>query len=277
MNRRGCLALAGSGATIGLSGCVFDDSAADDTTDNSSVSATNETNGRADSDEADTPRECPVTQDLEVTPPAQVDENAVDSFLEEYESEYVLADIEASYDGWDIPAPPNTSVDDLEEEGTGLVAETQSIWSANTRKDVTISAEPREEVPDDVEPIDGDDLPDDAALAAETAAEAVDEDQLQRWRDRDQNYSLLTDPLESTRGEDDEYYVTVDETFVALEVTPNTGEIIDGNTIAWYYVDDVVARRTEEEDVDPADATIVECFTGMSLPRSLDSRYSVSP
>ncbi|WP_124192560.1 hypothetical protein [Natrarchaeobius oligotrophus] len=142
----------------------------------------------------------------------------------------------------------------------GFGIETETVWSATTRTDVSIVATPRDRVPDDVDPIGVDALPDEAELAERIAREAIADDRVRRRRDRRQNYDLLVESLESARGDADEYYLTVDDAPVALDITSDSVDITDAQESAWYYVDELVVRRTEDEEIAPEDGDVVECL-----------------
>ncbi|RQG98845.1 hypothetical protein EA472_16655 [Natrarchaeobius oligotrophus] len=103
-------------------------------------------------------------------------------------------------------------------------------------------------------------LPDEAELAERIAREAIADDRVRRRRDRRQNYDLLVESLESARGDADEYYLTVDDAPVALDITSDSVDITDAQESAWYYVDELVVRRTEDEEIAPEDGDVVECL-----------------
>lgn len=239
MDRRKYLATLGSGAAIGISGCVFNDGS------------------------EDYPQECPVTQDLDVPSPDESDESSILSFVSEYEEEYMRVEIEERYEERNIINHADTSIRGYREESSGFVVETSTAWTVTTKEGVTIEAQPQEQIPDKINPINVDELPDDAELAVAIAQEAVTEGEVQQLREKDQNYDQLIAQLKSTQDDTGTYHVLVEETPVSLEITSHDEEIIDESIIASYYVDDVVARRTEEEeDTDATAGTVVECFNG---------------
>lgn len=254
MNRRSYLAIVSSGTVAGLAGCSGSDLSlrGDDADGNDSAGS--------DSDTTQLPADCPVSQGLGVSFPDRVEGDAVRAFIGEYEPAYVERQAEAERDTtkWTISAL-STSVIDVEESSPGFVVETRTVWSERTKLDVTIVAEPQDGVPDGVEPVAADALPDEAELAANVARAAVSDGGEVDRRDEDQNYNLLTAPLESSRSDAGEYYVTVEDAPVSLDVTSGYETVVDANETAWYYVDDGVVRRTADEGADPEDGELLEC------------------
>lgn len=237
MNRRQYIATIGSGITIGLSGCVSDESS------------------------EDSPQECPVTQDLNVSPPDEFDVDSTPFFVHEYEAEYMREEIEETYEERNIVNRPSTSVRGSREENPGFVVETSTTWSVITKEGVTIEAQPQDQIPDNINPVNVDELPNEAELAVDIALRAVTEREVQQLRDEDQNYDQLVSQLKSAQDSTGTYYVVAEDTPVSLEIEPHTEETIDESIIASYYVDDVVARRTEEEnEINATDGRVVECF-----------------
>ncbi|WP_133412203.1 hypothetical protein [Natrarchaeobaculum sulfurireducens] len=261
MKRRHYLAAVASGVSTGLAGCVFENRSFDET-NNTSHTNTNNTNQTSNSHEGLVyPDECPVTQDLTVPIPSEFDEETAISFVSEYEEEYTTKSVNVQYKYWDITNEPSTSIEHTTVDNSALIVETQTIWSGSTDVDVEIRAEPRNQTPDSVDPINVEELSEEASPARNIAHDAVDEDRVKRWRDRTQIYNKLTEQIASGQSNTDEYYVTVEDTPVSLTITSHSTDIIDGNIIAWYYIDDVVIRRTEDEDIYPNEGSIVECIS----------------
>ncbi|MFP8954044.1 hypothetical protein ACLI4Z_13915 [Natrialbaceae archaeon A-arb3/5] len=260
MKRRYYLAAVAGGVSTVLAGCVFENRSSDETS-NTNHSNNNNTNQTANSYEGSVyPDECPATQDFTVPIPSEFDEETATSFVSEYEEKYTTKSVNVQYKYWDITNEPSTSIEHTTVDNSALIVETQTIWSGSTGIDVEIRAEPRNQTPDSVDPIDVEELPEEASPARNIAHDAVNEDSVKRWRDRTQIYNQLTEQLASDQNNADEYYVTVEGTPVSLSITSHSTDIIDGNIIAWYYIDDVVIRRTENADTNPNEGSIVECI-----------------
>lgn len=212
------------------------------------------------------PDECPVSQDLDVEWPDELDRDAVASFVTSYENAY-YREVVVEYE-------PETPLDryelgvavlgDVASAGDGYRLEVSGnggIYRPNLA--VTATAE---EAPDGVDPAPADQL--DGALAAAVEAAAADpEEEVERLvTDRDavadhaETLEDLTDAELSGSGDSVDLYVDADGTTVELSVSAD-GMHGDYTWRARYYVDRHVLRRTTEEGVDPAEGDLLECRT----------------
>jgi hypothetical protein len=275
MKRRALLALLGAGAAT-LAGCLSGtDDESDDTpsgtpTDNTDGSGGEQAEGTPQQNgEDELPDACPTSQDLDVEWPADLDESAVKSFVNDYEHAY-YKQIVVGYE-------PTTQLDSYELDGQ--VTETSRVadggWvlayqggGAIQRPTLLMGATtvdpPADADPVSVENIDDEKLSDTLTEAAETGeAELFVEtprSEIKRYVDLLASLSPSFEQL-SDRGQSDTLYADADGTIVELSVSTS-----DFHGDYWweteYYVDERVVRRTTGKETDPHNGELLECRTG---------------
>lgn len=285
MRRRTLLALIGTG-TLSTAGCIGETDPAnagsptttgEDTgsTDDTPTTATDaggtdertrETTDDGADENTDLPEDCPTTQGLDVEWPEELDDAAVESFVEAYEHAYyrdvvVEYEPESQADSYDLSGGVNSGPSEVGDgwrvsySGSGGVYRpTLSLQAATA------------------DPLDGADVVpvgeiDDAALTEtlEAAAETGEADhhveppgeEVDRYIDL---LASLSDDFEalSEPGDSDSLFVDVDGTTVEL-----TAQADNFHGDYWwdasYYVTDRVVRRASGEDADPRDGELLEC------------------
>ncbi|MFP8951795.1 hypothetical protein ACLI4Z_02310 [Natrialbaceae archaeon A-arb3/5] len=268
MKRRKYIALLTATATTGLAGCALDENTSDNTTstsDTDNTDSSTERNGRGDGPIA-VPEECPVTQNLDVSLPDEFTESTIKSFVGEYEEAYKAQYVEEEYKG-ELTSSPSTEIVEYREDNSEFLVKTETVWGGTIKEDVIIDANPHIEVPDDVDPIDVEELPEKSTLAIETAQESLHQEEEIRRRGSEQNYIVLTEPLKAAQSDSGEYYVTIESIPVSLDITYQEQFADDAAYLAWYYIDSAVVRRTEDgtirlndgADINPENGPIVEC------------------
>ncbi len=279
MHRRTLLALAGTGA-IPLAGCTGDDpeeagggttpttDAGDGTTvpdDGTATPGDGTTTTRPDRDTL--PENCPVSQHLDVEWPTDLDAETVASFVESYEAAY-YRDIVVGYEqesDFQEYSMSGRVTDPPERTGPGWTLH-YSGSGAVYNPDILLMASTVESAPEDADVVPIGDVEDETLRSTlESAAETGESQQrvsvggaeidayLQRLASLSADFDLPED-----RGDSDTLYADVDGTVVELEATVSS---LHGDYWwdAWYYVDDHVVRRTDDEETDPRNGTLVEC------------------
>lgn len=238
MKRRFILSSIALGAGASLGGCIAFD-----------------TNSKEENDTITRPYECPVTQDFAVSLPDEVTNDAVRTFVRQYEEAYI-----ANEETWMITYDPSTAVREVNQADRGIIATVETVWAEVHHSGVRITAEPQETMPDTENLLDVESLPEEADPVATVARDAVDDDAEATWVDETKDHKPIVAALEPTQDDDGKYHVTVEETAVRIRVSPEIEGILDGVKFAWYYLDEAVVRRTDDSDTDPSDGDLLECF-----------------
>lgn len=280
MHRRALLTVLGSGA-LSLAGCSTRTDTDDGSDGTDSGPDTPDTPGRTTTDtptgggetgtprSADLPDDCPTSQGLGVEWPRTLDGSTVASFVEAYERAYyrevvVGYDPESQLDSYELGGsvtdPPRRLGDGWEVaySGSGGVYRPTLLFGATT----STPPEGADLVP--VSDIEDDPLSGMLREAAETGEAELHIDD--PGEEVDRYVDLLASVSEDFRGlsgpgDSDTLYVDVDGTAVELSVQA-TNFHGDYWWNAWYYVDEHVVRRTDDEDTDPRNGKLLECRTG---------------
>lgn len=213
----------------------------------------------------DLPEACPTSQDLGVEWPKNLDESTVASFVEAYEERHyrqVVFDYEPvsrfSYVGSAI-----SRVKDVTEVDRGWwvhFSGTLGVNEAFMHLKATRSEPPEEAEVLSVSQLDEErltDLLDEAAETGEAELE-IGAEEVDAYVDRFDNLSEGFDI--SSAEPRDRLYFDVNGTTIELVVSVDTYHA-DRFWDAWYYVDQHVAWRSGEEDVNPRDGELLECRT----------------
>lgn len=246
MHRRSLLALLGAG-TLSLAGCT----------------TSMDPLGPA---KTDLPEDCPKSQNLDVEWPDDLNETTAKAFLLEYENAYyrevvveyepeskleeygldvaLVGDIDQTADGWTAEVSG----------GGGIYQPTLSLTAS--------TADPPEGA--DVVPVS--EFEDDRLVRLlEQAAESGEaEDFIDNpGPEVDRYVGILASASEDFEwlegpGDSDSLYVDVDGTTVKLtaQATNFHGDYMWN---AWYYVDEHVVRRSDDENTDPRNGNLLEC------------------
>ncbi len=211
------------------------------------------------------PDECPVTQDLGVGWPEKLTEGTVESFAESYENVY-YREVVVEYE-------PETPLDEYAlsanvesgptESGAGYEVELSGgggVYRPTLFLEATTA-----EVPADAEIHSTDGLDTGLASLLRDAADDPGEEVTQEVTRRDvvdryvETVNELADcePL-TERDDSATLYFDVDGTTVELSVSASSFHG-DYWWSAWYYVDENVVRRTDDEAADPAEGKLLEC------------------
>lgn len=212
------------------------------------------------------PDECPVSRNLDVEWPDDVDRSTVESFVAGYEAVY-YREVVLEYE----PETP------LDEYALGVSVRDGPTAAGDGFRLTVVGGggiyEPNlmvvgeaADAPDGVEPHPADRL--DGALfrvVEEAAGPREESDRYVTDRERVADHvGTVNDLLDggglSGRGDAVELYVVADGTTVRLSVAAD-GFHGDYGWRARYYVDEHVLRRTDDEDADPADGELLECRT----------------
>lgn len=240
MHRRTLLAALGT--CIPLSGCL---------------GARNPTVGATETPTPSQPEECPVSQSVGVPLPDEITENEVRSFVRDYEQAYIYEKFIT--EEMSVGVGPEPTVQDVAASNHGIVVHVHTVWSATTVTGTVIVADPKGEVPDDVDPVDIESLPDSAERVATLAREAATENKEARWEDSSQDHEEIVSELGAAHV-DDGYYVTVEGVPVLVRIVPASEIITDGEEFAWYHVDEGAVRRTDDRDQNATDGDLMECY-----------------
>lgn len=259
LNRRRLLA--GLGA-VAIAGCT-------EPTESTAGSPTpSPTHTATPSPTPDLPADCPTTTGLDVEWPAELDASSAGSFVRDYEEAYyrevvVEYEPESRVDSYELgvaqSGPPLTSGEGFEVEVSG----SGGVYRPTLRLTASVSAAPAGVEPVPASEIEDDLLGDLLAEAAETgdADRHVDApgEEVDRYVDLLASLSEEFEPL-SSPGDEDSLSVDVDGTVVELEAQA-TRFHGDYWWTAYYYVDEHVLRRTDDEETDPREGELVECRT----------------
>ncbi|MFC6874646.1 hypothetical protein [Halobellus marinus] len=272
MHRRTLLVGLGVG-TLSIAGCLSgaDEPGASgttpgDTATEHSETATDASPGTDDGNaRTDLPSECPTSQDLDVEWPTELDESTVEPFVEEYEDAYyrevvVEYEPESQLDEYDLAGSVSGSP---RAAGDGWIL--QYAGGGGVYRPTLLGGATPAEAPDGVEPIpiaevDDERVVDTLEAAAETGEAEFHVDTPGEEVDRyvDLFSSLSSDFYLSGPGDSDTLYFDVDGTTVELSVTA-TNFHGDYAWEAWYYVDEQVVRRADDDETDPREGTLLEC------------------
>ena len=264
MKRRALLS-ALAGGTVALTGCLADSEGARPG-DPASASPT-----ESPSPTPRVPDDCPTTEGFEIAWPDPDDPSAVESFVVAYENQYYregVVDIQEEYElpSYELSAsadgPPTehrsgyvVAVDG----GGGVYHPTLLVEAAVTEAPAEADVVPASEFEDERVLA----LFDDAVVEGEAQLHVDDPGaEVARYVDLFESASDSFGPL-TEPGDSDTLYVSSDER--TLEVTVEATRFHgDYWWQAWYYVDAHVVRRTEDEDTDPRNGTLLECRTSTS-------------
>lgn len=215
--------------------------------------------------EDDLPEGCPISQELDVEWPEELDRSSAQSFVEAYAAEYyrevvIEYEPESQIDSYQLTVGANEAV----EEGNGYEVDVNGGGGLYTphlilKASVTESSTGDEPVPaDDVDDTLLQDLLSKAAENPETDPHRrIDPGtEVDRYIDLLDSLSEKFDPL-SGPGDSDSVYFRVDETTVELVAS---GDRFHGDYgwAARYYVDENVLWRVGR-DGDPMDGELLEC------------------
>ncbi|WP_276254948.1 hypothetical protein [Halomontanus rarus] len=267
MNRRQLLQSVGVGLGLVLAGCVTADGPND----------AEDENGTAGKDTGDavspSPGGCPTSHDLGVSPPDEITRATAEGFVERYEEayvdEFVISDSTTTITG------PSTTVTDRTEVESGFAIETSTVWGSSYYEGVTVLAEPVASIPDGIDPLERDSMPEIADFVAEAARKAaVEERDVTLTEDTIRPNSLgknahehVTEALSTPHENSDHeagavYYVAGEDRTVRVTVFPASKVTDDAREyFGQYYIDDVVLKRTEGRRSDPRDGHLIECFS----------------
>lgn len=267
--RRRLLLAVGS---LAVTGCIdsaasdSDESPADDGTDAPADDGTPDDADEETPDDAELPSECPESQDLDVEWPDSLDAASVESFLDEYEDAYYREYVaeyepESMVDSYGLSARVNEGPS---EAGDGYVA-TLSGGGGVYRPTLHLLASTAT-APDGADVVAASAIEDETlsktlTTAAETgeATHHVD-DPGQKVDQYIELLAGLSADFEALTGknEEDSLYVDVDGTTVEL-TAQTTSFHGDYWWEAYYYVDDHVVRRTNDEETNPQEGELLEC------------------
>lgn len=244
MQRRTLLTLIGAGS-FSIAGCI----------------AMPASDGRTD-----LPDDCPISQDVGVEWPRDLDESTVATFVERYEEAYyqqqvidTLFEPESrlfGYSGWISRIKAVTGVEDggWRVHFSGVV---------NVQRGDLVFEATHTDPPDDAQVIPSGDVGDELltevlVAAAETgqASRRIGPSESETYLERFEQFSSEFDISEV--GDSETLYFQVDGTTVELVVyasPPNRDHFWD----AWYYVDEHVVWRSGEADTNPRDGKLLEC------------------
>lgn len=249
-------------ATASVAGCLGAGDPDDDrtTTDGTSPSPTTDT-------ATPLPSNCPTTQGLDVAWPDDLDADAAESFVEAYDAAYyreVVVDYEPE-SPLDEYGLDGSVVEGPTERGDGYVVRysgSGGVYRPNLHVEATVSAAPEGADVADAADIDDQrvsDLLDTAAAegSAQMVVERPEVEDIDRYLELFASLSSDFEPLDGP-GEEDTLYVDVDGISIEVSVMADRfhGDIWWD---AFYYVDDTVVRRTEDEGGDPRGGTLLEC------------------
>ncbi|PSP78439.1 hypothetical protein BRC81_07810 [Halobacteriales archaeon QS_1_68_20] len=243
MNRRDVLQAASAGVVVALAGCL----------------------GSGESGPtAQQPDDCPVTQGLDVGWPEELTTETVESFVENYENAYYREKVvdfeqETRLDEYALSANVASGPT---ESGAGYEVELSGgggVYRPNLHLAATVA-----DAPVDADVHSTDDLETGLASLLRDAADS-DEEVTQHVTRRDvvrrfvATVNELSDgePL-TGKGDAATLYFDVDGTTVELSVSASSFHG-DYWWSAWYYVDENVVRRTDDDSVDPAEGELLEC------------------
>jgi hypothetical protein len=263
-NRRAVLAAVGAAA---VAGCL--DASGGTDTDGSPTDGTDTDGSPADGTDEETPlpADCPTSQDLGVEWPSDLDADAVEAFVEDYEAAYyreIVVDWEpeARIDAYELSG---TVRDGPTQRGAGYVV-TYSGSGGVYRPNLHLRATTAD-APEGADVASADEIEDDRV--AELIAEAADGGEAELFLERpdiddvdafvDQIAALSSDfETLAGPGDEDSLYVDADGTTVKLTVQADNFHGDYWWTVR-YYVTGRVVRRTEDAEADPTEGTLLEC------------------
>ena len=206
------------------------------------------------------PDECPETPDFDVSVPASANESETEVFVRESEVERFVRQYEEAVVSDSTGTGRRGEILDSEDAAPGTIFRVEVTWSTTTMIGVVITAEVQETVPAEAIARDVESLPDDAERVADVAREAVTDGKSATWKDRTIDHEPILSALERAFDGADTYYVTVDGQPVLVDVSPASEGVDDGHSIARYYVDEAVIRRTTDSNRDPREGELIACF-----------------
>jgi hypothetical protein len=211
----------------------------------------------------DLPEDCPVSQDYDVEWPEDLDADAAETFIENYEAVHyregvVAYEPETRLDSYDL----GVRSEGVQRAGDGYEVEVSGSGGIY-RPDLMFGAH-REDDPADAERVAASEVGDERLRELlETAAAEGEADANVRHGSEVDEYIDLFDSLfddyypHQRHGDSRTLYFTVDGTPVEVDVTAST---LHGDYwwSATYYVDEHVVYRAEE-DGSPKDGQLLEC------------------
>jgi hypothetical protein len=211
----------------------------------------------------DLPEDCPVSQDYDVEWPADLDADAAETFVENYEAVHyregvVVYEPETRLDSYDL----GVRSEGVQSSGDGYEVKVSGSGGIY-RPDLTFNAH-REDDPTDVERVPASEIEDERLreLLETAAAEGEADANVRHGPEIDQYIDLFDSLFESydpheEPGDSRTLYFSVDGTPVEVDVGAST---LHGDYwwSATYYVDDHVVYRAEA-DRPPKDGKLLEC------------------
>ena len=214
----------------------------------------------------DLPEECPISQDVGVEWPSDLDDSTVATFVERYEEAYyrqqvidTLFDPESrlfGYSGWISRIEAVTAVEDggWRVHFSGIV----NVQRGDLVFEATATAPPDGANVIPSEDVDDELLTEVLETAAETGEEArrISPSQADRYLDRFEQFSGEFEIAHV--GDRDSLHFRVGGATVELVVSsapPNRDHFWE----SWYYVDEHVVWRSGNPDIDPRDGELLEC------------------
>lgn len=213
----------------------------------------------------DLPDDCPVSQGYDVEWPEDLDAETAEAFVEDYEAVHYRESV--------VEYEPETRLDSYDlgvhSEGVQRTGDGYEVKASGSggiyRPDLMFDAH-REDDPADAERVAASEIEDERLreLLETAAAEGEAETIVRHGPDVDRYIDLLDSHFESydphsEHGDSRTLYFSVDGTPVEVEVTASA---LHGDYwwSAWYYVDEHVVYRAEEERP-PKDGELLECRT----------------
>lgn len=256
MHRRALLASLGAG-TLPFAGCIA----------GPHTGGTDGTGTTAGGDGGiPLPDGCPTTRGIDVEWPEELDEGAAVSFVEAYEQAYYRDEVveyepESRLDSYELSGGVQETP---QSAGEGWILEysgSGGVYRPTLALGATTADPPAGADVVSVSEFEDDELTEMLREAAETgeAEHHVDPpgEPVERYLDR---FESRSDDFDGPagRGDSDTLYVDVEGEPVELTVAA-TDFHGDYWWSAWYYVDEQVVRRTDDEDADPRGGELLEC------------------
>ena len=252
--------LAGMGA-ISIAGC----SAPKSSSDGATPVPTTTDSGVPGKDE-NLPDECPLSQDLEVEWPRDLDDTTVADFLKVYEKQYYLQSV-FEFDRnsrYGQVGTPSITVKNVSEANGGWRVHLRGLLGVR-HGSMVLRAKPTDP-PEGAEGLSPDLIEDqefcvllNEAVETGEASLRIGSGDVDEYVDR---FEAMSDNFEIPEGGGrDTLYFDMDGKTVELDVDVGPGAHGDYWWDAWYYVDEHVIWRSGEQDIDPREGELLECRT----------------
>ncbi|AUX10544.1 hypothetical protein AArcSl_2933 [Halalkaliarchaeum desulfuricum] len=203
------------------------------------------------------PEACPVDTVEDVEPPTELDRDTVESFLEQYEPAYV-DQTRIDREQYDRIEDPGTSIVDVTHVDEGYRVTVETFWATWEPDRTVLGFELVTDAATDPVPWDHETFEDNPTLQ-EALEQAATGDRTADIPEKHPDYRRTRDQLEAAAGDVDGVVIDYQGDLIRVSESELPGVHGDHYLSAAYYVAPGVIYRTDDEDADPRNGTVLEC------------------